>query len=64
MSYVFAINYRSNKPTSYQQFDAASMEDAKAQAGRMLESSIDVSEVCVYEYVNAAQKVEVVQWNY
>lgn len=63
MSYVFVTHYKSNKAPTFQEFEAPSMEDAKAQAERIMNGSVDVSDVSVYEFLGVASKVEMVQWS-
>ena len=63
MSYVFITYYKSNKAPTYQQADVDNMEAAKARAETILNSSVDVSDVSVFEFIAMASKVEVVQWN-
>lgn len=63
MSYVFVTHYKSNKAPTFQEFDASSMEAAKAQAERIMNGSVDVSDVSVYEFLSIASKVEMVQWS-
>ncbi len=63
MSYVFVTHYKSNKTHTFQEFEGESMEDARAQAERIMNGSVDVSDVSVYEFAGVASKVEMVQWS-
>lgn len=63
MSYVFVTRYKSNKAPTFQEFETPSMEAAKAQAERIMNGSVDVSDVSVYEFISVASKVEMVQWS-
>lgn len=63
MSYVFITYYKSNKAPTYQQADVDNMEAAKARAETIMNSSVDVSDVSIFEFVACATKVETVQWS-
>lgn len=63
MSYVFITYYKSNKAPSFHQADIANVEEVKARAETIMNSSVDISDVSVFEFIAMASKVETVQWN-
>lgn len=63
MSCVFVTHYKSNKAPTFHQADIANVAEAKARAETIMNSSVDISDVSVFEFVAMASKVESVQWN-
>lgn len=62
-NYQVLINYRSTKGSTFSAIVADSLVEAQNRAREIMESSIDIESVIVFQAVARAQKVEIVQWN-
>lgn len=61
--FVFVQNYKSSKAPTYTMNECSQERDAaQTYAQTLLESSVDVSSVDVFEYIGACEKVEKIQW--
>jgi hypothetical protein len=62
--FVFIQFYKSNKQPTYTQNECSDdLDAAKAYAETLLNSSVDVREVELYQVVGSVAKVEVAEWN-
>lgn len=60
---VFIQHYRSNKAPTLTSGSHENLEYAKIHATEIMNNSVDVVKVEVYELAACAEKVEAVQWN-
>ena len=63
MHYIIVQLFKSNKPAAYTSIVVDSHEQAKERAKSILDGSVDIQTVEIFELVASASKVEVVQWN-
>lgn len=63
MNFVFVTHYKSNKASTMQEIEAETVTDAKERAASIMQSSVDISDISIYEFVSVATKVETIQWS-
>ena len=63
MRFVIVQQFKSNKADLYQEFAFDDVNDAKNRAKTLLESSVDVKTVSVFQLTAEAFKVESVAWS-
>lgn len=61
--FVALVSYRSNKNASFSHMTAATQEQARDQVKAMMEASVDIAAITLFESTAHASKVEIVQWN-
>lgn len=62
MHVVLVTNFKSNKAPTFQQATFTDIEEGRERVQALVDSSVDVHSVEVFEYLTGLEKVETTQW--